>query len=111
MPDLVPITVVSYIPGKGALVHIGPDCLPGPVQPGRRYSARIELVSPTGTTATYDMTFEPKPAAQSATGHLTPAIAMGLIEGLEDGPPTLDAYRILDMDDGSGTGDGTGGLS
>ena len=47
--------------------------------------------------APYELNFEFKKDICSATGRVSPKMAMGIIEGLTEGPPAFEFFRIKNV--------------
>ena len=95
-----PVTVVSYIPDKGAIVQIAPEAIPIPFQTGSSFQADIDIMQ-NGISTSYKLVFEFKKKSVSATNVTTPPLALGMILGMSDGPSTIEEYSISDVAENS----------
>ena len=94
MTEKSPVTVVSYISNRGALVRIDPQLIPVPFEEGQSFSAQIEVGCNEKKMTSYKLDFEFKKEATSATGRVSPKAAMGIIDGLKEGPATFEFFKI-----------------
>ncbi|WP_139784732.1 hypothetical protein [Roseovarius sp. A-2] len=94
MTEKSPVTVISYISNRGALVRIDPQLMPVPFEEGQSFSAQIEVGCTAEKMTSYEFNFEFKKEASSATGRVSPKAAMGIIEGLTEGPATFEFFKI-----------------
>lgn len=97
MPEKSPVTVISYISDRGALVHIKPEHVPVQFDENKSFIAQIEVGSGPKQIDTFDFAFEFQKETPSATGRINPAVAIGMIEGLTKGPPSFDYFRIKNV--------------
>ena len=97
MTEKSAVTVISYISNRGALVRIDPRLIPIPFEEGKGFAAQIEVGCSAESMAPYELNFEFKKDICSATGRVSPKMAMGIIEGLTEGPPAFEFFRIKNV--------------
>lgn len=96
MTKTSPLTVVSYVPKKGAIVQIPFEAIPTPFQSGSSFQADIDIVQNEISTS-YKLIFEFKKKSVSATNVTSPPFALGLILGMSTGPHEFEEYSVSNV--------------
>ena len=58
MTEKPPVTVISYISQRGALVRVDPKLIPVPFEEGQNFSAKIEVGCDEESMVPYEFNFE-----------------------------------------------------